>query len=156
MIKALSGCVALALFAGCLAHTQSEEPQDAAPLQEQLAGDWFVAKQVAFDSKSEEEPSIHKLTFATNGVVKWYTSIDGRLVGNTGKYEVRQVEKQKHPNVAVMAQQEKMAYPIVLVMKNVEIDFDSRFHMTLVGKVLRFQHNNGKNYVLTRKSQEQQ
>lgn len=49
-----------------------------------------------------------------------------------------------------------MADPVVFVMKNVVIDFDSRFHMKLVGKVLKFQHSNGKKYDFTRNKQEQQ
>ena len=64
--------------------------------------------------------------------------------------------RQTQPDIAVMLRPEKMADPVVFVMKNVVIDFDSRFHMELVGKVLKFQHSNGKKYVLTRKNQEQQ
>ena len=156
MTKPMSVCIALAFLAGCTNRLPAEQQEAAPPFQAQLAGDWFVAKQVVFDSKSEDEPSIRKLTFEANGIAKWYNRIDGGLVGTIGKYEIRQVEKQRHPDIVIMVREEKMAYPIVFIMKNIAIDFDSRFHMELVGKVLKFQHSNGKKYVFTRKKQEQQ
>ena len=124
-------------------------------LEQDLKGDWIVVKDRVFDSKSEVEPSLRRLTFETNALVRWYYEIGGKTVEHVGCYEI---QRSKNPQQAVVIITESdkgdsllSVNPIAFIIQDVTVDFDSRVNKDSVGKVLKFSHRDGKCYVFTRK-----
>jgi hypothetical protein len=151
-IKAVMALLVFCVFpgVGCARDATSEQA-----LEQDLRGDWEVAKDLVFDSKGEDEPSLRKMTFETDAVVRWYYEIAGKLEEHLGTYLIQGTPNIRQMEVMVtesgIGPSLSSMRPITFVMKTVTVDFDSRFNMKTVGKVLKFDHRDGKHYVFTRK-----
>lgn len=132
----------------CLGEMTKEQA-----LERDLKGDWVVAKDLVFDSKSESEPSLRRLTFETNAVVRWYYEINEKFIEHVGMYRVRYPKNTQLP-VVIVKEPDKgspsSANSIAFIMQDVTIDIDSRFNVESVGKVLKFSHRDRKHYIFTR------
>jgi hypothetical protein len=128
-------------------------------LQDELIGEWIVAKDLVFDSKCEIEPSLRKLSFEANDNVRWYYEIDGKLEEHNGRFTIRISKTVRLPSVIIIEVAKgnlpsSLPRPIAFIMEGVTVDLDSRFDIQTVGKVLKFTHRDGKKYVFTRKPTE--
>ena len=95
------------------------------------------------------------MTFETDEVVRWYYEIAGKPEGHLGRYLIQGTPNTRQMEIMVtesgIGHSLASVRPITFVMKRVTVDFDSRFNVKTVGKVLKFYHRDGKHYVFTRK-----
>lgn len=151
------GMVLLAsLIVQCAVCAEETTPEQR--VAQDLKGDWVVAKDLVFDSKSEIEPSLRRLTFETNAVVRWFYEIDGKPQEHVGRYVIQRAKNTQRLDVMDITVTEpdkgnslSATHQIAFVMQDLTVDFDSRFNVDSVGKVLKFSHRDGKRYVFTRK-----
>jgi hypothetical protein len=99
---------------------------------------------------------IKDITFHTNGIVEWSEVKRGKMVEMTGRYEIQPdnrsarhlptlfVAPTNYPNAG-------MSSVCLLLLTDLEIDFDSRFPIELYGKALRAATKDGKKLVFIRK-----
>jgi hypothetical protein len=151
--------VASLLSAGAFVAVSFAKEADAPrTLREELMGTWILEKDLVFDSKSEVEPSLRKLSFGTNDTVTWWYEIGGKPETHSGRYAILSSTATQSPNVTVTEDPKgdapSSSRSIAFVMKEVTVDLDSRFSAETVGKVLKFDHRDGKKYVFTRQQKQ--
>jgi hypothetical protein len=160
MIMKTSVMIGMALITSLIVQCAvcAEEITPEQRIEQDLKGDWVVVKDLVDDSKSEIEPSLHRFIFETNAVVRWFYKIDGKPQEHVGRYVIQRAKNTQRMDVMDITVTEpdkgnhlSSTQTIAFVMKDLTVDFDSRFNKDSVGKVLKFNHRDGKRYVFTRK-----
>jgi len=96
------------------------------------------------------------ITFHTNGIVEWSIEQNGKIVERSGRYMIQPNRESKRdlPLVFIAPANypdPRMSSIVLLVLKEIEIDFDSRFSTEVYGKVLKATVLDGKSLLFIRK-----
>ena len=127
----------MALFSACaLAKGQTND------LSGDIIGAWKAGEFFISQPPPELWQEIKDITFYTNGLVEWSVVRDGIMVESKGRYLIQPDRESKRnlPRIFVAPTNypdPRMSSIFLLLLREVEIDYDSRFPSELHGKSLK-------------------
>ena len=153
--------ILLALFAGHAGVLGSSEFMRHIELEAQIQGEWLAAEYYLTQPPADLQQTIKSMSFRTNSIVEWEYVRDGHVYRATGRYGIY-----SFPTIKKLPRQlprliiAPTSYPdaivsshVFLTLTDVEIDFDSRFHVDHFGKLLKVKDPQGKRLLFIRKEQ---
>ena len=131
----------------------------------QVIGEWIAGETMMPQPPKEMRQDIKTISFQTNGIVQWSEVKQGKVVDQIGRYEFL-------PNDLITKVQSKRGLPTITVastnsprpclsgicllsLREVEIDYDSRFHINKIGAVLKAETPNGKKVIFVKLKERQ-
>ena len=110
-------------------------------MRKEIIGHWQAGQTMIQQPPTSLWQNISQIAFATNGVVTW-TSLDGATTEKSGRYILQTDRESKRglPRLFVAPlnyPDPRMSSISLLVLTDVEIDFDARFPVKLYGRVLK-------------------
>ena len=127
-------CVLLA-YAAC---AQSELNE----LQAEIIGSWLAGETLMPQPPPDMLQDIKSITFETNGIVKWTIAINGEMAEKIGRYVINPGDDSLRHLPSIFVAPASYSNPSVssiclLLMTDITIDLDSRFHAEEIGKTLK-------------------
>lgn len=127
---------------------------------ERILGDWMAGETMMPQPQKEMQQDIKSISFQTNGIVQWSEVKKGKVVDQIGRYEFI-------PNEIITKTQSKRGLPsltisstnsprpclsgiCLLYLSEIQIDYDSRFHVEKAGEVLKAETKDGKKLVFVK------
>ena len=154
--------ILLALFAGHAGVLGSSEFMLHIELEAQIQGEWLAAEYYLEQPPADLQQVIKSMSFRTNNIVEWEYVRDGHAHRATGRYGLYSFPTKKKlsrqlPRLIVAP----TSYPdaivsshVLLTLTDVEMDFDSRFHVDHFGKLLKAKDPQGKRLLFISKERE--
>lgn len=145
LILAVLGCALLSCSrekADSLVRDVSEE---AAPLEEELLGEWVAGEIWFAEPPPHVQQSIKTISFGTEKIVEWSYVFEGEMRQGRGRYVLLARSSGEGvgrglPVLFVAPEHYRdpaLSSVCLLEIRDVEIDFDARFPVESVGKVLK-------------------
>lgn len=137
----------------------SSIPEQGLPLDKEILGDW-VAGEIYFSQPPiEVQQSIKNLSFQPENIIKWSYVSDGKMHDGKGRYVFlndpsTEINRRGLPTLFVAPESynnPEISSECLLKLTHIEIDFDARFHVESIGKVLKAKDLSGKALVFVRK-----
>ena len=137
----------------------SSIPEQGLLLEREILGEW-VAGEIYFPQPPiEVQQSIKNLSFQPKNIIKWSYVSDGKMFDGKGRYVLlddpsSEINRRGLPTLFVAPESDnnpEISSVYLLKLTHLEIDFDARFHIESIGKVLKAKHLSGKALVFVRK-----
>ncbi len=152
-MKMIIGIIAtgIALCPVAVATAQTNGPDIAT----EIAGAWQAGETFMPQPPKEMWQDIKKITFYTNGIAEWSELKNGQMIEMAGRYIIQTDNQSKRQLPMLVVAPTNDPNPMLssiclLRFSELEIDFDSRFHIERYGKALKAISNDGKRVVFIR------
>jgi len=147
-IVIIAACIALCDFSGA----QTNAPDISA----EIIGVWQSGEILISQPPPEMWQDIKDITFYTNGIVEWSEVKRGKMVEMTGRYMIQPGKQSKRQLPMLFVAPTNYLNPMLssiclLRFSELQIDFDSRFHVERFGKALKAVAADGKRVVFIKK-----
>jgi hypothetical protein len=151
--------ILLALFAGHAGVLGSSEFKRHIELEAQIQGEWLAAEYYLAQPPADLQQAIKSMSFRTNNIVEWEYVHDGQAHKATGRYGLysfpanKKVSRQLPKLIVAPTNYSEaiVSSHVLLTLTDVEMDFDSRFHVDHFGKLLKAKDPQGKRLLFIRK-----
>jgi hypothetical protein len=156
------------LVVGCALSSCSDDTGDSVPrvvseemlrLEETILGEW-VAGEIYFAQPPEEiQQSIKTISFRADTIIEWSYVSEGTMREGRGRYVLLANPSSEDgggalPTLFVAPEsfrQPALSSVCLLMISELEIDHDARFHVESIGKVLKGRDSTGQKLVFVRK-----
>lgn len=130
-------------------------------VQVEIIGSWLAGETLMPQPPPDMQQDIKETTFQANGLVRWSVVIDGKIQELSGRYAVLTDAQSLRRLPYIIVAPTKFIDPQLssirfLLLTDVTIDLDSRFHADRVGKVFKAKSADGKALAFARKKQDSQ
>lgn len=148
IIGIITVCIALCDFAGAQTNASN--------ISAEIVGAWQPGERLISQPPPEMWQDIKDITFYTNGIVEWSEVKQGKMVEMTGRYMIQLDKQSKRQLPTLFVAPTNYPNPMLssiclLRLSELQIDFDSRFHVERFGKALKAVAADGKRVVFIRK-----
>ncbi len=136
----------------------TEAPEQLLALEQDILGDWIAGETYFAQPPIEVQQSIKSISFEAGNVIRWSYVSRGIVQQGVGRYVLlsnssAKGASRKLPTLFVAPKQSKnpsLSSIILLKLTDLEIDFDARFPMESIGKVLKARESSGKPLLFVR------
>jgi hypothetical protein len=137
----------------------SSIPEQELPLKKEILGEWVAGELYFSQPPVEVQQSIKDISFQPDNIIKWSYVSDGKMKDGKGRYMLfvsppSKTNLRELPSLFVAPESYKnpgISSVCLLKLTHLEIDFDARFHVESIGKVLKAKDSNGKALLFVRK-----
>ena len=134
--------ILITIIAGLLLSFSACAQSELAELQTEIIGSWLAGETFMPQPPPDMLQDIKSITFETNGIVKWTTAIDGEIVEKIGRYVINPGDHSLRHLPSIFVAPASYSNPSIssiclLLMTDITVDLDARFHAEKVGKTLK-------------------
>ena len=124
-----------------LAYTACAQPE-LDELQTEIIGSWLAGETLMPQPPPDMLQDIKSITFETNGIVKWTIAINGEIAEKIGRYVINPGDNSPRHLPSIFVAPVSYSNPSVssiclLLMTDITVDLDARFHADKIGKTLK-------------------
>ena len=128
-------------------------------MEHEILGEWVAGEIYFAQPPADVQQSIKNISFQPGNIIKWTYVSEGKMQEGEGRYSFLietspETARRQLPTLFVAPK----SYPnpmlssiCLLMLTDVEIDLDARFHVESIGKVLKAKDAHGRRLIFVRK-----